>query len=152
MIWGFFSKVLEASNPYLSSLKSVSLSRSNYKANICIGISCWLCFMKIPNCEYVSSKSNTIDSRSSAAKILGCTTRVTDWIQENAHFCCQNDLWDREKTDCKACGLNTVQDFLCEFGMKPHLHLLKISVVSLYNVIVKLTKIMNGANKNWASL
>ena len=78
----------------------------------------WLCLMKICSCEHASSKA-TPDSRSSAAKILGCTTRVTDWIQENAHFCCQNDLWDREKTDCKAHGLGSVQDFFTSWPWNP---------------------------------
>ena len=47
-------------------------------------------------------------------------------------------------------GLDTIQDFLCELSMKPHMHLVKISIFSLNLVIVRLTKIMNRADKNWA--
>ena len=35
-------------------------------------------------------------------------------------------------------------------GIKPLTHLLEIGVFSLNNVIVRLTKIMNRADKNWA--
>ena len=43
-----------------------------------------------------------------------------------------------------------VQDFLIKLGIKPLMHLFEISTFSLNNVIVRLTKIMNRADKNWA--
>ena len=43
-------------------------------------------------------------------------------------------------------GLDNVTDFL----MKPCMHLVQISIFSLNNVTVRLTKIMNRADKNWA--
>ena len=46
--------------------------------------------------------------------------------------------------------VETVQDFLCELGMKPQMHVLERSIFPLNNVIVRLTKIMNKADKNWA--
>ena len=47
-------------------------------------------------------------------------------------------------------ALDTVQDFLMNLGIKPHMHLWGIGIFSLNNVIVRPTKIMNRANKNWA--
>ena len=46
--------------------------------------------------------------------------------------------------------LESVQDFLIKLGIKPLMHLLEINTFSLNNVIVRLTKIMNRADKNWA--
>ena len=46
--------------------------------------------------------------------------------------------------------VESVQDFLIKLDIKPLMHLLEISTFSLNNVIVRLTKIMNRANKNWA--
>ena len=46
--------------------------------------------------------------------------------------------------------VDTIQDFLRKLGMKPHVHLVEISIFSLNNVIVRPTKIMNRADKNWA--
>ena len=43
-----------------------------------------------------------------------------------------------------------VQDFLIRLDMKPCMHLVEISIFSLNLVIVRLTKNMNRANKNWA--
>ena len=48
--------------------------------------------------------------------------------------------------ECSSAPLETVQDFL----IKPIMYLLEISIFSLNNVILRLTKIMNRANKNWA--
>ena len=45
------------------------------------------------------------------------------------------------------CPVESVQDFLINLGI---MYLAEISTFSLSNVIVKLTKIMNRANKNWA--
>ena len=46
--------------------------------------------------------------------------------------------------------LESVQDFLIKLDMKPCMHLVEISIFSLNLVIVRLTKIMNRADKNWA--
>ena len=46
--------------------------------------------------------------------------------------------------------IESVQDFLIKLDIKPLMHLLKISTFSLNNVIIRLTKIMNRADKNWA--
>ena len=45
--------------------------------------------------------------------------------------------------------IESVQDFLIKLDIKPPMHLLEISTFSLNNVIVRLTKIMNRADKNW---
>ena len=47
-------------------------------------------------------------------------------------------------------ALGSVQDFLIKLDIKPLMHLLEMSTFSLNNVIVRLTKIMNRADKNWA--
>ena len=43
----------------------------------------------------------------------------------------------------KAATLETVQDFLIKLSIKPCMHILKISIFSLNQVIVRPTKIMN---------
>ena len=48
--------------------------------------------------------------------------------------------------------VDTIQDSLCEFGMKPQVHLVKIIFISYYHVIVRPTKIMQRDSKNWAHL
>ena len=48
--------------------------------------------------------------------------------------------------------LETVQDFLIKLGIKPLMQLLEISIFSLNSVIVRLTKIMKRADKNWAHI
>ena len=45
---------------------------------------------------------------------------------------------------------NTVQDFLIKLGIKPGMHLWEISIYILNSVIIRTTKIMNRADKNWA--
>ena len=51
--------------------------------------------------------------------------------------CCINSL----------CVLDTVQDFFIMLGIKPCLHILKISIFSLNHIIVRPTKIMNNLLK-----
>ena len=46
--------------------------------------------------------------------------------------------------------VESVQDFLIKLGIKPLMHLLEVSTYTLNNVIVRLTKIMNSADKNRA--
>ena len=46
--------------------------------------------------------------------------------------------------------VDTVQDFLIKLGIKPRMHVWEISILSLNNVIVRPTKILNSADKNWA--
>ena len=45
--------------------------------------------------------------------------------------------------------LDTVQDFLIKLGITPGMHLVEIGILSLNNVIVRPTKIINRADKNW---
>ena len=45
------------------------------------------------------------------------------------------------------CTIDTIQDFLCKLGMKPHMHLLEISIFSLNHVIVRPTKIIKDLCK-----
>ena len=48
-------------------------------------------------------------------------------------------------------GLEIVKDFLIKLGIKLCMNLWKISILSINNVIVRLTtKIMNRADKSWA--
>ena len=54
------------------------------------------------------------------------------------------------KWDIGTLELDTVQDFLMKLGIKPCMHLLEIGIFSLYYVIIRPTKIMNRADKNWA--
>ena len=49
-------------------------------------------------------------------------------------------------------SLETLQYFLIMLGIKPLMYLLEISIFSLNNVIVRLTKIMNRSDKNCAYL
>ena len=49
----------------------------------------------------------------------------------------------------KIAALDTVQDFLIKLGIKPRMHIWEISILSLNNVIIRPTKIMNRADKNW---
>ena len=46
--------------------------------------------------------------------------------------------------------LESFQDFLIQLDMKPRMHLVEISIFSLNLVMVRLTKIMNRSDKNWA--
>ena len=43
--------------------------------------------------------------------------------------------------------VDTIQDFVCELGMKPHVHLANIKKKSYYYVIVRPTKIMQRRKK-----
>ena len=47
-----------------------------------------------------------------------------------------------------AAYLKTVQDFLIKLGIKPLMQLLEISIYSLNNDLVRLTKIMNNLVKD----
>ena len=47
----------------------------------------------------------------------------------------------------KTCILDTIEDFLCKLGMKPHMHLLEISIFSLNHVIVRPTEIIKDLCK-----
>ena len=46
--------------------------------------------------------------------------------------------------------LENEQDFLIKLSIKPLIHLLEISIFSLNNVILRVTKIMNRTDKNQA--
>ena len=49
---------------------------------------------------------------------------------------------------CYRSTLESFQDFLIELDIKPRMNLMEISIFSLNNVILRLTKIMNRADKN----
>ena len=49
-------------------------------------------------------------------------------------------------------ALDTVQDFLIKLDIEPLMHLLETSIFSPNVYMVRLTKIMNRADKNWAHL
>ena len=61
-----------------------------------------------------------------------------------------NQNYDDQNLDQWTLKVDIVQDFLIKLGIKPCMHLVEISIFSLNLVIVRLTKIMNRANKNWA--
>ena len=46
-------------------------------------------------------------------------------------------------------SLESIQDFLIKLDMNPCMHLVEIRIFSLNLVIVRLTKIVNRADKNW---
>ena len=60
------------------------------------------------------------------------------------------DSWTSWKYEAvvETCILETIQDFLIKLGIKPLIYLLKISIFSLNNDIVRLTKIMNNLVKD----
>ena len=43
--------------------------------------------------------------------------------------------------------VDTIQDFLCKLGMKPHMHLVEISIFSLNHVITRPIKIIKDLCK-----
>ena len=43
--------------------------------------------------------------------------------------------------------VDTIQDFLCKLGMKPHMHLVEITIFSLNHVIPKPAKIIKDVCK-----
>ena len=49
-----------------------------------------------------------------------------------------------------ASWVESFQDFLIELDIKSRMNLMEISIFSLNNVIPRLTKIMDRADKNWA--
>ena len=48
---------------------------------------------------------------------------------------------------CEACCIDTFQDFLIAWHMKPRMHLLEIRIFSICHVIVRPTKIFNNLCK-----
>ena len=44
-------------------------------------------------------------------------------------------------------AVDTIQDFLCKLGMKPHMHLVEISIFSLNHVITRPIKIIKDLRK-----
>ena len=48
---------------------------------------------------------------------------------------------------CIHCLLYTIQDFLSNLGMKPHMHLVEISILSINRVIVRPTNIIKDLRK-----
>ena len=71
--------------------------------------------------------------------LFGCEGHLFIFIKVPAKY--------PEKRDVR---LESVQDFFIKLDMKPCMHLVEMSIFSLNRVIVRLTKIMNRADKNWA--
>ena len=55
---------------------------------------------------------------------------------------------DLSKIVRHASTIDSVQDFLIKFDIKPLIHLLEINIFSIYNDLVRLTKIMNNFVKD----
>ena len=75
---------------------------------------------------------------------LSCSAMSLSGVVENINFC------SVAGTACLLYCLETVLEFLIQLGIKPSMHLLEISIFSLNYTIVRPTKIMNRADKNWA--
>ena len=54
----------------------------------------------------------------------------------------QQGSYDLSLDDNIGIHVDTIQDFLRKLGMKPHVHLVEISIFSLNNVIIRPTKII----------
>ena len=61
--------------------------------------------------------------------------------KKKTHYC------DHCRMDYDTGWLETVQDFLIKLDIKPLMHLLEISIFSLNNDLLRLTKIMNNLSK-----
>ena len=68
------------------------------------------------------------------------------------YHCRQAELFVHLQSYFAGCALKleSVQDFLIKLDMKPCMYLVEINTFSLNLVIVRPTKIMNRADKNWA--
>ena len=71
--------------------------------------------------------------------------RKTD---ENA--ICNPDKYHKTLPTSALVAIDTIQDLLCELGMKPHMHLMETIIFSLYHAIARPAKIIKGADKNGA--
>ena len=94
---------------------------------------------------FVSMKLDTF--RMIFSNIDHCGLRATFDIKES--FLLQPKTWHGHRLHCVSsrAWLETIQDFLIKLGIKPLMHLLEISIFSLNNDIVRLTKIMNNLVK-----
>ena len=75
------------------------------------------------------------------------TSKLITLFQPALWKSCTNSCWCSFGYS-RTSRIETVQDFLIKLDIKPLINLLKISIFSLNNVIVRLTKIMNRADKN----
>ena len=57
-------------------------------------------------------------------------------------------LRERAKLEEDNSKVETVQDFLCQLGIKPHMNIVEIVIFSLYHVIIRPTKIINNLLKD----
>ena len=82
------------------------------------------------------------------SKIDHCCLRATFDIKES--FLLQPKTWHGHRLHCVSsrAWLETIQDFLINLGIKPLMHLLEISIFSLNNDPVRLTRIMNNLVKD----
>ena len=75
-------------------------------------------------------------------KYYTCDTSILDSDNQ-----CIFDLTGEHKGKDLHSILETVQDFLCELGIKSPIHLMEISIFSINNVIVRPTKIIRTSVK-----
>ena len=78
---------------------------------------------------------------------------TTKRLKPAAHFAhahCSNGFPEIYRTQSNTYSLESDKDVLIKLDMKSCMHLVEISIFSLNFVIVRLTKIMNRADKNWA--
>ena len=79
-----------------------------------------------------------------------CTTERTYLLAQMVLLVIHSILLDSYFLLFSLCGtylLDTIQDFLCKLGMKPHMHVVEISIFSLNHVIVRPTKIIKDLHK-----
>ena len=80
--------------------------------------------------------------------ICNLLCKFVSYTLHNIRRCSKNIIAAVRNFCTMACALETFQDFLIKLDIKPLIHLLKISVFSLNNDIVRLTKIMNKLVKD----
>ena len=85
------------------------------------------------NSTYLAAAGEMFDSKFSTLK------RSWFLFHQTSKHCSFRGSW-----------LESVQDFLIKLDIKPLMHLMEISTFSLNSVIIRLTKIMNRADNNWA--
>ena len=73
-----------------------------------------------------------------------------NWIEFGAVsyvLSCKEVSFSRENFSGTGCILDTIQDFLCKLDMKPHMHLVEISIFSLNHVVTRPIKIIKDLCK-----
>ena len=76
--------------------------------------------------------------------------KCISWNKDQGHIACGGDDGLLKVLKLETSKVESVQDCLIKLDMKPGMYQVEISIFSLNLVIVRLTKIMNRADKNWA--